>query len=430
MDLTIERFDLETTVREPNTRRPTPQGQVIPTDFPFIVDDDTQEVVEPLGLFLLNKFNGQNSYRGTVWTRVNSARAAAEDLKVWWKFVHEHPAHLTWDSVSDRVLASYLQALARVPSGKTGDFLATGTIKRHCSSIDAFNDYARVKWPKGTFPTMGAAKILAGFGGTAPKHETDELPRPLIDDDVRAVNATLGPMPSKRAKGESSRSRLAFALAVHVGLRIDEIVNLRASTFRDMRIAPGRPKGATVLRITKTKGLVPRDAYFPNWLILELQAYIAKERDESVERGLKLWIKDEAEIPWELLLNRPDARARGAGKAATPDSIEDDFNAVVRRLKLTVPREILSGTAKAATIDVPKHVFHDGRHTYAHMTFSGLLLQKKPVDAAWLLLKLRLGHAHVKTTIDTYLRAFSEVSETEVELLVEHLRRVEEEANP
>lgn len=428
MDLTIERFDLDASVREPNTRRPTPPGQIIPTDFPFIVDDETQTLVEPLNLFLLHKFNGGNAYRGPVWTKENSARAAAEDLKVWWKFMHDHPAHVSWDNVSDHILSSYLQALSRVPSVKTGDHLAAGTIKRHCSSIDAFNGFASAKWPKGTFPSMGAAKILAGFAGTAPKHETDELPRPLTDENVRAVNEALGPMPTKRIKRQSSRTRLAFALAVQVGLRIDEIVNLRASTFRDMKINPARPMGAVVLRITKTKGLVPRDAYFPNWLVLELKSYIANERAESVERGMKLWIKDETDIPWELLLNRPDARGRGAGKAATPDSIEEDFNKAIKALDLTIPREILSGTDKATVIDVPKHVFHDGRHTYAHMTFSGMLLQKKPVEAAWMLLKLRLGHAHVKTTIDTYLRAFSEVSETEVELLVEHLRSLEEEA--
>ena len=79
MDLTIERFDLNEEVREPNTRRETPADAPFPTDFPFIVDDDTQEVVEPLALHLANKFANDGCFKGTQWTKANSAGAAASE---------------------------------------------------------------------------------------------------------------------------------------------------------------------------------------------------------------------------------------------------------------------------------------------------------------------------------------------------------------
>ena len=427
MDLTIERFDLSFEVREPNTRRDTPEGAPFPTDFPFVVDDDTQAVVEPLALHLASKFNCDAAYRGALWTKANSANAAAADLKAWWTFLHGHASFVAWDMVSDRTLASYIKVLQRGVSEKTGDNLDPGTVRRHCASIDAFNDFARRTWPQGTFPAMDAAKILAGFSGAQKRHATDEAPRPLSEEKVRAVNAALGPVPTIRKAKQSSRSRLAFALAVQVGLRIDEIVNLKANTFQQMKVAPEHRMKATKLRITKTKGLVARDVFFPNWLVLELQAYIAGERAESEARGLALW---KGPRPENLLLNRPDARGRNPGKEATADSIEDDFNKAVVGLGYLDPKPILVGTAKETEVDRPQHVFHDGRHTYAHWTFAGLLEQGRKPEAAWLLLRNRLGHRHVKTTIDTYLKAFSEGDETVVDLLVEHLAKLAAEANP
>lgn len=429
MDLTIERFDLDPSVREPNTPRETLGDAPFPTDFPFIVDDDTQQVVEPLALFLSNKFNSNSCFKRGTWTKRESAQAAAADLKVWWEFLNEQCLG-QWDDVSDRVLAAYLKVLQRSPSAKTGRHLEPITIKRHCASIDGFNNFARVKWPAGNFPSMDAAKILAGLSTFREAHSSDRLPRPLSEANVHAVNRELGPLPSARRSGQSSRSRLAFTVAVQVGLRIDEILNLPVDVFARMEISPADRMKATILRIEKTKGLVSRDVYFPNWLILELQQYIREERAESLARGRRTWILTAEDEPWQLLLNRPDAPGRNAGKATTADSIENDFNAAMKRLNLVVPQTVMEGTASETTVEVVRHVFHDGRHTYAHWTFSGLLKQGNKVQAAWLLLRNRLGHKHEKTTIDTYLRAFSEIDESAVDLLVEHLARLNADANP
>ena len=430
MELTIERFDLDPSAREPNTVRRTPTGAPFPTDFPFVVDTDEERVVEPIALHLANKFNGNQAYLGALWTKANSADAAAADLKAWWAFIHEHPAKPAWDDISDRVLAAYLQALTRAPSDYTQDFLKPETIKRHCSSIDAFNDFARVRWPDGRFPSMDAAKILAGVNGRRKEHPTDEVPHPLTKEHVRAVNEKLGPMPSQLKKGQSSRLRLAWALAVHTGMRIDEIMNLPAALFSRLQIDAARPMKATVLELQITKGLVRRDIHFPNWLVLEMQAYIRGERTESLDRGRRLWIKTAEEEPRELLLNHPDAPGRNAGKTLTADTVEAAFNKAMKDLKILVPRQVMTGTDKADIVDMPRHVFHDGRHTFAHWTFGGMLDDGHRVEAAWMLLKLRLGHSHVKTTIDTYLKAFSEVPESTVDKLVEHLALMAEGMNP
>lgn len=429
MYLTIERFDLDPSVREPNTARATPASAPFPTDFPFVVDDDTQEIVEPIALFLASKFNNDACFRNGTWTKMRSARAAAEDLKVWWHFLSSTGSG-QWDDVGDRVLASYLRTLLRTRSEKTGRHLDAGTIRRHCASIDAFYEYARLKWPGATFPSVNSAKVLAGFGVGRTGHETDRLPRPISETSVRAINSALGPLPTSRLPKQSSRSRLAFAIAVQVGLRIDEILHLRADTFDRMSPSPADGMKASVLRIQKTKGLVPRDVHFPNWLILELKHYIQHERAESLQHGRRTWLRDAKDEPWQLLLNRPDARGRNAGKSATADSIEADFNSAVKGLGLMMPTTNMEGTASKVNVDEPRHVFHDGRHTYAHWTFSGLLTRGHKIEGAWLLLRNRLGHKNVRTTIDTYLRAFSELDEGASDLLVEHLAKLNREANP
>lgn len=427
MELTVERFDLNEEVRKPNTDRSTPQGVAIPTDFYFVVDAETEEVIEPIALFLLEKFTRPRCFRGGAWTKATSAEAAANDLKNWWSFINAHQSVASWTSVSDRVLRQYVQSLAKMPSDKTGDFLDAKSIRRYCASIESFHQFASVKWPTHSFPRMADAFKLIGSAGGAVDHGSDEQPRPVSKRNMRTISALLGPRPSEASADETSRTRLAWMIAHQTGLRIDEIVNLQSELFAALDIS-GKPEMSTiVLTVSKTKGLKSRDVFFPVWLLSEIKHYIAGEREQSRLRG-SASLRDLA--PTNLLLNRPDAPAGNAGKMATADTIENDFSAAVAKAGLLKPRERQSQTSGANFVQVPMHTFHDGRHTYAHVTFSGLLSQGMSLDGAWLLLRNRLGHKHLKTTIDTYLRAFSEIPGNTADRLAEYLAELEDLQRP
>jgi integrase len=51
---------------------------------------------------------------------------------------------------------------------------------------------------------------------------------------------------------------------------------------------------------------------------------------------------------------------------------------------------------------VPRHRYHDLRHTYALWTYHALVEQG--ISEPWKIIQSLLGHAHLSTTLDTYLR--------------------------
>ena len=427
MELTVERFDLDDAVRLPNTDRPTPSGAVIPTDFYFVVDEQTEQIIEPIAIFLLQKFNGPNSYKGGIWAKAASAEAAANDLKNWWSFINAHPGVEDWTQVSDLVLNQYIRSLVKMPSNKTGGFLDPASIRRYCASIESFHAFAGGRWPQYSFPSMKRARALLGSAGGAPSHAADEQPRPLSPKNMRKLNAHIGPKPSEASQSESSRTRLAWMIAHQTGLRVDEIVNLKATTFADLDISRRAEMSVVTLTVSKTKGLKAREVFFPVWLVGEIKIYIAGERESSRRKGAPLLGADE---PQNLLLNRPDAPAGNAGKRATAATIEADFARAIKDADLMRAEERLAGAKDATLVEVAMHTFHDGRHTYAHGVFGGLLKQGMATDAAWLLLRNRLGHKHTRTTIDPYLRSFSEIPGNTSDRLADHLAKIEDRHIP
>lgn len=408
MELTIERFDLSEELRVRNTARRTASGAVLPVDFPFLVDEETGELVEPVLLHLAKKFwgPGTDAIRHGRWRLRNSADAAASDLKDWWGYLAER--ELEWDRVADRDLGLYLKGLRDTTSEQTGDFLADATYSRRCASIEAFHNFAAVEWPDARFPSLVRAALGAGVGRRGPRsHRTNRTPRPIQPSDVNRIAEHLGPLPSVREADESSRSRLAFELGLNVGLRVDEVCSLRADTFERMSAA-GVEEDAIELEVTETKGGVPRIVFVPIWLVRELKRYIEGERTEAVGAARKIWLGEGKQPPY-LFLNRPDAPL-DAGKRTDSDTIDKAFNRACMELPgLSKPRTIAEGTDDEGEVLGPIHTFHDTRHTYAYWTYLGLTEQDDDPRLArepWLFIQKRLGHADVATTIGTYMNVF------------------------
>jgi hypothetical protein len=106
LTLTIARFDLDETPREPNTHRPTPVWSPLPVGFPFLVDKDTGEVNAPALSFLVSKCARPDSYSNGRWAKQRTADNYAADLKDWWAEVEA--SSRPWHDADEEMVDNYL----------------------------------------------------------------------------------------------------------------------------------------------------------------------------------------------------------------------------------------------------------------------------------------------------------------------------------
>jgi integrase/recombinase XerC len=156
------------------------------------------------------------------------------------------------------------------------------------------------------------------------------------------------------------------------------------------------------MHITKTKRLVERDVNVPNYLVPDLHAYIDGERKECIAVGRRYWIKKKSDEPKALFVNGVDAH-QNAGKPVSADTLSSAFRRAV--IKAGVTEWVMKmdpNTGELRQVTVPRHRYHDLRHTYALWTYHALVEQG--ISEPWKIIQSLLGHAHLSTTLDTYLR--------------------------
>lgn len=438
MTLTIARFDLDETPREPNTARPTPTWSPLPNGFPFLVDDVTGEVFEPALAFLMHKCTGAQAYRKRRWTKINTADAYAADLKDWLATVASSP--LAWDQADDELADEYLLGMRFALSTHTDDFLKDATIGRRRSTLNEFHRFARRRYGHKHLP-VATTRSLKNVPRNADGDEVfdsftlaryDANPRPIPDADIPRLLDEIGPRPADRAdwirrhpraSGRlpygSSRTRLAAEISVTMGLRVDEIVHLRASLIDGFDITDRDPDDNIEFELDVTKGLVRRTVYLPVWLAELLKEYIAGERADAISVARRSWLKSKAKPPPNLFLNSP-AAGRNAGKRTTSKQLEADLHEAVMKLDLTIRDTKAQDTDEQHEVELAAHSWHDWRHTFAYILyrdgmgeldgFQEPALERRFEDVVQNI-RLRLGHQHVETTINIYLRVFNREGE-------------------
>lgn len=436
MTLTIARFDLDETPREPNTHRSTPVWSPLPVGFPFIVDKHTGEVNAPVLSFLVSKCAKPDSYSNGRWAKQRTADNYAADLKDWWAEVEASGG--PWYEADEEMVDNYLLGMKLELSEHTGDFLSDATIGRRRSTLNEFHKFARRRYGFRHLPIASTSNLRNARRDGEDEDETfnaftmaryDANPRPFDQQDLLSILDALGPMPEEwancssrikggRSKAATSRTRLALLLAVTVGLRIDEIVHLRADLF-DLNISGRDEDDHFTCELKVAKGLVRRTVYFPIWLVAHLQTYIAGERTQAIALAHRNWIQPKGKPPPNLLLNTL-AAGRNAGKRTTSKQLDADLIAVLKRLRMTIERKKAEGTPKEKVVEVAKHCFHDGRHTFAYWLYVEDMGEDDGTDSPVLerrfqdvvqKIRLRLGHQHVETTINIYLRVFNREGE-------------------
>lgn len=438
MTLRIARFDLDETPRERNTARPRPVWSPLPIDFPFLVDDTTGEVFEPALAFLMHKCTGAKAYRQRRWTQRNTADAYAADLKDWLATVASSP--LQWHQADDELVDEYLLGMRFALSSHTTDHLKDSTIGRRRSALNEFHRFARRRYGHKQLP-VATTRSLRNVPRDADGDETfdsfelaryDANPRPIPDAEIPRLLEELGPRPdgredwvrrhprpSGRLPYGSSRTRLAAEISVAMGLRVDEVVHLRASVIEGFDTNGRDPDDNIEFELNVTKGLVRRTVYLPVWLADLLKQYIAGERNEAISAARRSWLGSKAKPPPNLFLNSP-AAGRNAGKRTTSKQLDADLHAAVMRLDLTIRDTKAQDTPEEHEVEVAAHSWHDWRHTFAYILyrdgmgeldgFQEPALERRFEDVVQNI-RLRLGHQHVETTINIYLRVFNREGE-------------------
>ena len=394
----------------------------LPKGFPFLIDDDTHEIVEPALLFLVDGYLTKTGF----WNR-NTAKRAAYDLLDWWRFLELHGR--PWDLADGADLDAYRDSMIGQISPRTYEAYKTETIRARRTLVRRFYAWAQKRgWYKGTLEEApevrevylsadrdplahlhsGPRRIEVDPGTPASRARPGEEVRPLIGGDPRnasfpRIAKHLGPLPSERGADDPtpSRDRLAAELSVSTGLRVDEVAKLTLFQILDLPVG-GDPERFTTVHVTKTKRLVARDINVPNYLIPDLYAYIDGERSECIAVARRHWLKKKSDEPKVLFVNGVDAH-QNAGKPVRADTLSGAFRRAVMKAGLTEwVTKTHPDTGEVGQVLVPRHRYHDLRHTYALWTYHALVEQG--TSEPWKIIQSLLGHAHLSTTLDTYLR--------------------------
>ena len=394
----------------------------LPRGFPFLVDDDSDAVVEPALLFLVDAYLTKTGF----WNW-NTTKRAAYDLLDWWRFL-DHQGR-PWDLADGADLDAYRDSMIGGISPRTHEEYKTETIRARRTLVKRFYAWAHKRgFCDGKLPEAreirqvylsadrdplahihsGPRRTAADPGTPTSTARPGEKVRPLIWGDPKnpsfpRIARQLGPLPSERGEDDPtpSRDRLAAELSVSTGLRVDEVAKLTVFQILDLPVG-GDPERFTTMHVTRTKRLVQRDVNVPNYLIPDLHAYIDGERKECLAVARRHWLKKKSDEPRVLFVNGVDAH-QNAGKPLRADTLSDAFRRAVIKAGLTewvTKTDPATGEVRQAR--VPRHRYHDLRHTYALWTYHALVEQG--ISEPWKIIQSLLGHAHLSTTLDTYLR--------------------------
>jgi integrase len=394
----------------------------LPRGFPFLIDDDTHELIEPALLFLVDAYLTKTGF----WNR-NTTKRAAYDLLDWWRFL-DHQGR-PWDLADGGDLDAYRDSMIGQISLRTHEEYRTETIRARRTLVNRFYAWAHKRGlcdgklqdeteirevylsadrDRLAHIHSGTRRIAVDPGTPRSTARPGEKVRPLISGDPKnpsfpRIARHLGPLPSERGADDPtpSRDRLAAELSVSTGLRVDEAAKLTIFQILDLPDG-GDPERFTTMHVTRTKRLVERDVNVPNYLIPDLHAYIDGERRECVVVARRYWLKKKSDEPKVLFVNGVDAH-QNAGKPVSADTLSGAFRRAVIRAGLTEwITKTDPDTGAARQVLVPRHRYHDLRHTYALWTYHALVEQG--ISEPWKIIQSLLGHAHLSTTLDTYLR--------------------------
>jgi len=339
---------------------------------------------------------------------------AAYSLKSWFQFLQA--IGRDWLAASEQDRRDYRDAYLVSISPKTGKPYGTAGVRdamvvvrafyEHCSEIGLYRGDigGLLHVTKNQFQIdKDAFAHTRHFSHTRlkdralPKVRPGSKIHPIRVADLRNLLRHIGPQAGDRQGDDRpSRDRLIFDLGWAVGLRLDEINNLTTLQFLNLCPDPATPF-VSLSMIIRGKGNKTRQVAVPTWLVTDAIAYIEGERSESI-RACR---SKPRYSPTRLLLSHKSSRS--PGQAITNGALQKMVREACFNLGLVNTVEKKDPITGVLFIDkVPKHSIHDLRHTYAVLTYHFERMNGNPEP--WKKIQAQLGHEHLQTTIDTYLR--------------------------
>lgn len=377
---------------------------------PYIVDHPTMRIVEEQSCFLREHYIESGARRSRcTWI------AAAHHILAWTELTQQ--MGIDWRDASRETLLTYRDLLLGGISPKRNQPYSNTTVRNYLLTVIAFYRFASKKgWysgalhldddlPSSRFRALDRDMLAHTRNRATAPRSNDLLPRrvenldgvrPFTVSDWRRFVQVLGPLPSERqgSGAFASRDRLICEIAVRTGLRLAELRSLRAEQFIDLTLPVEAPNAHQVVTIKGKRGTI-RPVMFPNRLVQEIKLYIQFERARAVEGRVT---KHE---PKELFVS--GASYRTPGRPLTPrryEQIVEDGCRKAGLMKRVQKRD--ANTDRESEVSVPLHTFHELRHTYAVWTYSAEKMAGNPEP--WKRIQIQLGHKHLQTTTDTYLR--------------------------
>lgn len=368
----------------------------------FVLDDDTQAVIEPAMLFLLGT-HGQPDIRelgdGEI-PRTATNRQTAYELAEWLRFIGF--AKRRWDKANHQLMAIYAHSLVTRPSRHTGRRRKRATIGHKLSTVYSFYTFMNATGACSVAWDPAAIRSRFKRGGRARRAEDDEV-RPFSIDKMKRLLAAMGPLPTEipAHSAATCRDRLLVEVARKTGMRGEEICHLSAAAIRRMKPNLAAPDATMPIRITVTKGKEFRWVAIPNSVLIELQRYISTERAEAMKELKSRGGRDHGFVFVNL------AGARGSGGKLSTNTIHRRFRATMLLLGMSKSvSKVVDGEKKR--VRIADHSFHDLRHTFAVNAYESFLDANRlsrhnpPYPEPWKTVASLLGHDDWHST-KTYL---------------------------
>ncbi len=348
---------------------------------------------------------------------------AARSVVTWLEYCAAR--EVDWREAHRINLLAYRDAYLFGISPKTGRPFKKSTVRTRMTFIVSFLNFVSKKWaidrsdqvniysPKEASNLFDDGEVSQPYSERFLKSQSKDLlkiiPKASQDDTVRIMRKEdlkklidwLGPRPSELGNntdlGNKDRDFVLFALGWAVGLRANEMLNLKVNPFEVIVVGEDQLSAYYKIQV-HGKGNKIRQVDIPGWLIKDIQFYIQGSRKEALcARGRSF---REA----KLLLNGRSAR-RFVGLPITKSGLDLIMKRACEAcgfIEEKVQEKSLSGVSRKRT--APKFSLHTLRHTYAVMTYKTMSISGFTEIEAWKYVQLQLGHESPKTTIDFYLR--------------------------
>jgi integrase len=377
----------------------------------YLSSSERVRLFEEPTLFIFEKYirNGSSP-------SINTWAVVADSLKSWFEWMQA--VGTNWQDASRQDRLDYRDAYLTSVSPLTGNTYDPKTVSMRMQIVRRFYEFAAIQgWYQGDLASGDADET---YGERVPvdqvalahisrrsreKFRDRDLPKARRKSvihafqiaDLKSLLQYCGPR-AAHPEGDCrpSRDRLFVDFGWVVGLRVEEIHSLTTLHFLNIHPDPMAPFISHSL-IIQGKGAKTRQVAVPGYLVEDAIAYIVGERRYALKAG-----GFSGRTATKQLFVGGSNSTR-PGHPLSTRRLQQIVENGCRAIGLTRATEVFDLTTREHREKlVPKHSVHDLRHTAAVLFYHAEVKNGNPEP--WKKVQAQLGHEHLETTKQIYLR--------------------------